>query len=249
MNKFLIFGGTTEGRLLAEYCDKNKIFCTVSVATEYGAELLPRSEFVAAETGRKDRSEIAELILSCGFAAVFDATHPYAAEVGKNISGACSDTNTPYYRVIREPSPLCEEALYFDTADMAADFAWKTSGTFFIATGSKELPLFCRDGLPERCIVRVLPDENVIRECEKMGFMRIISGKGPFGFEENVQHFRGCGYVITKESGSAGGFEEKRQAAAAVGAKLIIIKRPVEKGMSLLQAEKLLSELSESGKE
>lgn len=247
MNRFLIFGGTTEGRLLAEYCDENKIFCTVSVATEYGADLLPKSEFVTAETGRKDRDQIAALILSGRFTAVFDATHPYAAEVGKNISGACLDTNTPYYRVIREPSPVCEEALYFDTASETADFAEKTTGTFFIATGSKELPLFCRDGLPERCIVRVLPDEKVIRECEKSGFMRIISGKGPFGFEENALHFRGCDYVITKESGAAGGFEEKRQAAAAVGAKLIIIKRPVEKGMTILQAEKLLSELS--GKE
>lgn len=247
MNRFLIFGGTTEGRLLAEYCDENKIFCTVSVATEYGAELLPKSEFVASEIGRKDKNEISALILSGGFGAVFDATHPYAAEVGKNISGACSDTNTPYYRVVREPSPVCDEAMYYDTAGEAAEFAEKTSGAFFIATGSKELSLFCRDGLPERCVVRVLPDEKVIRECEKSGFMKIISGKGPFGFEENVQHFSGCGYVITKESGAAGGFEEKRRAAAAVGAKLIIIKRPDEKGLSLLLAEKLLSELS--GKE
>ncbi|MGN1106492.1 MAG: precorrin-6A reductase [Huintestinicola sp.] len=247
MNRFLIFGGTTEGRLLAEYCDENEIFCTVSVATEYGAKLLPRSEFVAAEIGRKDRNEIAALILSGRFSAVFDATHPYAAEVGKNVSGACFDTNTPYYRVVREPSPVCDEAMYFDTAGEAAEFAEKTSGIFFIATGSKELPLFCRDGLPERCIVRVLPDEIIIRECEKAEFMKIISGKGPFGFEENFRHFSGCDYVITKESGSAGGFEEKRRAAAAVGAKLIIIKRPEEKGLSLLQAEMLLSELS--GKE
>lgn len=247
MNRFLIFGGTTEGRLLAEYCDENIIFCTVSVATEYGAKLLPRSEFVAAETGRKDRSEIAALILSGRFAAVFDATHPYATEVGKNISGACSDTNTPYYRVIREPSHVCDEALYFDNASETACFAEKTTGTFFIATGSKELPLFCRDGLPERCIVRVLPDEKIIRKCEKSGFMKIICGKGPFGFEENVLHFKGCGYVITKESGAAGGFEEKKRAALSVGAKLIIIKRPDEKGMSLVEAEKLLLKLS--GKE
>ncbi|MGN0639010.1 MAG: precorrin-6A reductase [Huintestinicola sp.] len=244
MNRFLIFGGTTEGRLLAEYCNQNKIFCVVSVATEYGAELLPKSVYVAAEIGRKDRNEIAAFILSGGFCAVFDATHPYAEDVGKNISGACIDTNTPCYRVVREPSPVCEEALYFDTAAEAADFAEKTSGTFFIATGSKELSLFCREGLPERCAVRVLPDDEIVRECEKSGFMRIISGKGPFGSEENCEHFRGCGYVITKESGAAGGFEEKRRAASAVGAKLIIIKRPREKGMSLLEAEKLLCEFS-----
>ena len=41
MFKLLIFGGTTEGRQLAEYCAENGINADVSVATEYGASLLP----------------------------------------------------------------------------------------------------------------------------------------------------------------------------------------------------------------
>lgn len=247
MNDFLIFGGTTEGRLLAEYCDKNRIFCVVSSATEYGASLLPRSEYVGTLVGRRDRKEIAELILSGGFSAVFDAAHPYAEEARRNISGACADTDTPYFRVVRAASPVCEEALYFDSAAKAAEFAENQSGDIFIATGSKELSVFCHGNLPSRCTVRVLPDVNIIRECESAGFKRVIGGKGPFGFNENCAHFRGCDIIITKESGVTGGFEEKRRAAAAVGAKLFIIRRPIENGMTLSQAYELLSELS--GKE
>ena len=40
MCKIWIFGGTTEGRLLAEYCSREKIEAWVSVASEYGEELL-----------------------------------------------------------------------------------------------------------------------------------------------------------------------------------------------------------------
>ena len=39
MCKIWIFGGTTEGRLLAEYCSREKIEAWVSVASEYGEEL------------------------------------------------------------------------------------------------------------------------------------------------------------------------------------------------------------------
>ncbi|MCI7768637.1 MAG: precorrin-6A reductase [Oscillospiraceae bacterium] len=247
MNNFLIFGGTTEGRLLAEYCHEKRICCVVSSATEYGSSLLPKSEFVRSVTGRMDRNEIAELILSEGFSAVFDATHPYAEEAGRNISGACEDTNTPCFRVVRASSPVCEEALYFDSAAEAAQFAEIQPGNIFIATGSKELSLFCHGDLPSRCTVRVLPDEKIMNECIEAGFKRVIGGKGPFGFEENCAHFRGCNIIITKESGVTGGFEEKRRAAAAVGARLFIIRRPVETGMTLSQAYELLSELS--GKE
>lgn len=245
LDNFLIFGGTTEGRLLAEYCDKSGIYCTVSVATEYGAELLPKSDNISIETGRKDRGEIADFIASRGFAAVFDAAHPYAEELRKNITGACGDTETAYYRVIREPSAVCDDALYFDTAAMAAEYACRSEGRIFIATGSKELPLFMKNGLPERCVVRVLPDDEILRQCREAGFSKIISGKGPFSFEENVTDFEGCRFVITKESGSTGGFEEKRRGALAVGAKLLIIKRPAEKGMNLSEAEKLIAELAE----
>ena len=41
MCRILIFGGTTEGRLLAEYCMQQEIAVCVSVVSGYGADLLP----------------------------------------------------------------------------------------------------------------------------------------------------------------------------------------------------------------
>ena len=50
MCKIWIFGGTTEGRLLAEYCSREKIEAWVSVASEYGEELL-QEELTAGRSG------------------------------------------------------------------------------------------------------------------------------------------------------------------------------------------------------
>ena len=52
MKKILVFGGTTEGRLTAQFLAENEIACDVCVATEYGEEVLAESEFVHVKTGR-----------------------------------------------------------------------------------------------------------------------------------------------------------------------------------------------------
>ena len=40
MHKIVLFGGTTEGRILTEFLSQNKIPSIVCVATEYGEKVL-----------------------------------------------------------------------------------------------------------------------------------------------------------------------------------------------------------------
>ena len=54
MCKIWIFGGTTEGRLLAEYCSREKIEAWVSVASEYGEELLQEELMESGNAGNQD---------------------------------------------------------------------------------------------------------------------------------------------------------------------------------------------------
>ena len=78
MCKILIFGGTTEGRELADFCGKNKIGAYISVTTDYGAQLIPKSEHITVLTGKTDGGQILDFIKNNGIKLVVDATHPYA---------------------------------------------------------------------------------------------------------------------------------------------------------------------------
>ena len=86
--KLLIFGGTTEGREIAEWCAANDIFADVSVTTDYGARLLGSSRSLNVFTGKLDCAEMKTLIGAGNYAAVIDATHPYATEATSNIRKA-----------------------------------------------------------------------------------------------------------------------------------------------------------------
>ncbi len=96
-----IAGGTTEGRKLAHYADRCHIRAYVSVATEYGASLVPDSPFVTVVTGRMDEGEMESFLREQAIAQVVDATHPYATAVTANIRQACRAVGVPYRRIQR----------------------------------------------------------------------------------------------------------------------------------------------------
>lgn len=81
--KILIFGGTTEGRLLAQALSQRGLPATVSVATPLGAQELSGLPGITPLVGRKTAQEMAELLKS--FDRCVDATHPYAVEASRNI--------------------------------------------------------------------------------------------------------------------------------------------------------------------
>ncbi|MGN1119044.1 MAG: precorrin-6A reductase, partial [Oscillospiraceae bacterium] len=241
MSDLLIFGGTTEGRALAEYCAENKIEAFISTATEYGGEIISGGEKLHILTGRLDMEQIVQLIRREDIGLVIDATHPYAVQATENIRRACERTLTRYYRLVREESASVDSGRYFDSVSEAAAYLNGVSGNILVTTGSKELSEFA--ALHDRCTVRVLPSEDITAECIAMGFSRIISEQGPFSEEKNISHITAAGaeYLVTKDGGRAGGFPEKVSAAEKCGAKLIIIKRPREHGISLERAKEMIS--------
>jgi len=83
--KILLFGGTTEGRKLTEYLSNTNVFVDVCVATEYGQQLLQKSENVNVISGRMDTEQMTAMMKQQKYKLVIDATHPYALEVTENI--------------------------------------------------------------------------------------------------------------------------------------------------------------------
>ena len=58
MSDVIIFGGTTEGRRLAEFCGEHKIQTVVCVVSEYGEMLVPESPSVQVIRKALDKDEI-----------------------------------------------------------------------------------------------------------------------------------------------------------------------------------------------
>ena len=238
--QILIFAGTTEGRMLAQYASQHEIGCYVSTATEYGKSILEGLEGVDCISGRMDQKEMETFISGHGIRLVIDATHPFAVEVSENIRAACEKEKVQYVRCLRE-------RLIVDSVEQAAEYLRGTTGNILIATGSKELSLYTRiDGYEKRCFARVLSTGEAVEESIRLGFRgrHLIAMQGPFSKEMNLAllHQTEARYFVTKESGKAGGFEEKLEAAKAAGAVLVAVARPREEGESLEAVERLMKE-------
>lgn len=218
--KITVFAGTGDGRELSVYLANLGAEVTVSVATEYGAELMACSG-VTVHEGRLDYEQMRSLIH--GSSCVIDATHPYAAEASRNIFSACKSEDKEYIRLIR-PESHCSGAVYVENIEDAVRYLEDTTGNIFVSTGSNELIKFERIG--SRVTARVLDTEEIHRRCRNMKINRIIYKKPPFDLKDNIEDFKGCRYLVTKDGGTAGGIIEKLKAAELLSMKIIIIKRP-----------------------
>jgi len=244
-NKLCIFAGTTEGRALAEHLADQPLSVTVCVATEYGEALLPKAENLTVRTGRMDQEEMADFFRREGFSLVVDATHPYAAAVTENIGSACVSAGTEYLRLLRDGGEEAEDAVYVESPQAAAAYLEGTQGNILLTTGSKELSCFSR--LAERVYARVLPMEDSLRLCREAGLpgKRILAMQGPFPREMNeaMIRFAQAAFLVTKDSGTAGGFREKAEAARGQNCRMVVIGRPQQKaGRNYDETLKLLKE-------
>ena len=257
MKKVLIYAGTTEGRELAQELAKERIYCDISVATEYGRQIMDEkiSPYICILQGRMTAEQMRRKYESEQYLAVVDATHPFATEVSVNIRESLRGLDIPYFRLGREKIPgeagerqaggrqageqQAEEQnymarKYFQNTAACVEALKKTEGKIFLTTGSKELSVFCREEtIRKRLVVRVLPGMESLRECVRNGLegRQIIAMQGPFSKEMNLAMIRQyqASVLVTKESGKTGGEDTKLAAAGEAQIPSYIILRPDEK--------------------
>ncbi|MBQ8596371.1 MAG: precorrin-6A reductase [Lachnospiraceae bacterium] len=235
MKEILIFAGTTEGRELSEHLAVAGIAHTLCVATEYGEIVLQENPLVKVHKGRMNQEEMKRYIQTGDFGAVVDATHPYAEVVTQNIKNAMQDMDIPYLRLKRESNVTSsyEKIHYFKDSVSCAKALEKTDGNILLTTGSKELSIFAKFiDRKERLYVRVLPGIESLQLCMDCGIVgkQILALQGPFTTQMNEAMFRQyqikC--LVTKESGNAGGYQEKLDAAQNLGIPVFAIGCPAE---------------------
>ncbi len=243
MYRILIFGGTTEGRLMAEYCLLHEIQAEICVTTDYAAQLLPVSEIIKISVGKLNADEMAEKIGISGYETVIDATHPYAVEASRNIRNACQKANASCYRIIRDS--CIHEGEIVSSMNELIELLNRNDSVILSTLGSKELDsLTAVKNYRERIWVRALPTEEIRSSFISQGYREehLIAEKGPFTVMQNISHIKksGAEILVTKESGAAGGYPEKAEAVRICGIDLITVKRPEESGITLAEAEEII---------
>lgn len=146
--------------------------------------------------------------------ALVDATHPFADQMPWHARDAAELLGIPHLRLSRPVWPARAEWIEVDSPDRAAEML---HGRVLLTLGRQELGAFRHlDGV-----------ELIVRSVDEPpeGPWTSVVARGPFTLEDEVALFRSLcvEMVVTRNSG---GSTAKLDAADAVGARVVMIRRP-----------------------
>jgi len=230
--KILVFGGTTEGRILSSALSGAGFDVVMSVATEHGKNISDNDAIeILAE--RLSETHMIDLLKQGAYDYVVDATHPYAVTVTQNIQSACRIADVRYMRLKRPGSESSSGVIYVSDMHSAVNLLNESDEKAFLTIGSKGLDAFtCVKNFADRLFIRILPMRDSLDKALTLGFRssNIICMQGPFSEEMNLATLKmsDAKYLVTKDSGDVGGLDEKVSAALGLGCEVIIVMRPTE---------------------
>lgn len=233
IKKAILFGGTSEGRILYGVLHKKGYLVNTYVATQYGASMINETD-PNIHVGRLNEDEMAKLFAEEKPNFIIDATHPFADVVTKNISSAAVENNIPYYRIEREDTDsYFKNIIVVNSYEEAAIEVSNVEGNVLLTTGSMHLREFLSvHDFHERFYVRAIPTEDSFERCRLAGMPQdhMILMQGPFSVEMNEVLMKDLDIkcLVTKNSGAVGGAPAKIEAADKIGVPVVMIGRPEE---------------------
>lgn len=185
--------------------------------------------------GRMDVAAMADWLTREGFSVVIDAAHPYAEQLHQTVVEAAALSHLEvirYDRPSQQQQGLTHPLLH--TVDNLDSACVKVNSLdvqrVLLTTGSKNIADFCAHLVNHKVFARVLPNDAALSACTLAGLAldEIVALKGPFSVDFNQALYRelAIDVVVTKESGSAGGFQEKVSSCLEQGIHCVVIRRP-----------------------
>ncbi len=226
----LILGGTTEGRTAVQTLEK--------AGKEYFYSTKGNMQEVECRQGIRidggmDTDRMQAFCRENNIRLLIDAAHPFAAGLHQTVAQTAQALNIPSIRFERQyPQPEYDNIVWCMSYDEATERIKAAGHRRILAltgvqTISKLRPLWTDDSCT--CFFRVLHREESVQEAVRQGFpeSRLIYyclEKEP---EANAAFAEiNPDAIITKESGTSGGFEEKLQAAHRLRIPVYVIRRP-----------------------
>ena len=198
MTEILVFGGTAEGRELAEWLSARGSCRVVACsATELGGELVSGLPGVESLIGPLDAEAKERLVSAHDFACIVDATHPYAVHVSQSLAALAAAHGLPLLRLVRDEGELPSRGFRAGADDgsgtgevdgsgaetpapavvsvpnvqEAARYVARSGGKVLLTTGSKDLGVFTGEmpDFAERLYARILPVPDSIMHAHELG--------------------------------------------------------------------------------
>ncbi len=243
---YWLIGGTKDARDFLNKVNKKKII--VSVATEYGAELL--KEFDCKVVAKRlNLEDMITFVKAHQIKKIIDLTHPYAVEVSKNAIETSKKLDIPYYRYERK-NLLYEGVKEFsELSHMVREVELNIEDRKILSTlGSNNIDKFKYLSKKENFFARILPMVEALEKCKKAKLLskNIMAMQGPFSKEFNICILKNykINILLMKESGKSGGEHEKIEACRELGIEVFLLKKPkIEYPIVFNQLDKMIDEI------
>lgn len=224
--RILIFGGTSEARLLADRLFEEGFAVTTALAGVTQVPILPKGEIHRGRLGGVDG--IASYAQEKHFDVLVDATHPFAARISLNVAEAAKQLGLPCMRLEREVWRAESGDQWTEVADAeAAARAVPQGARVLLTIGHRGLePFLARSDLSG--VVRVI---EPVREPLPTAWCQLLK-RPPYLINEELRLLaeQRITVLVTKNSGGEATFA-KLIAARERKIPVVMIARPRKPAM------------------
>ena len=220
----LVFGGTTEGRVAAKVLDESGASYWYSTRGDLQEIQLAHGHHV---TGAMEVPEMVTFCHEHEIRLIVDAAHPFAVNLHRNIVDLAGQIGVPIIRYDRIYPPHDEDIVWCQDYDDAINQLKAHEINRLLAlTGVNTIAKLRDYWKSHECWFRILNRDESLAGAQKAGFPtdRLVyyEKDDTASLIERLQPQA----MITKESGTSGGFDEKVLAARQAGIQVFVIERP-----------------------
>ncbi|MYZ50202.1 cobalt-precorrin-6A reductase [Propylenella binzhouense] len=222
MAKVLILGGTAEAaELAARLAGDDRLETVTSLA---GLTRLPNQPAGHVRRGGFGGPDgLAALLKADGYAALIDATHPFAAQIAEHAAEAADKARVPRLKLVRPPFERTDDTRFIPVRSMAEAAEQVPAGArVFLAAGRRELAPFAKRK-DIWCLLRMIEPPA---PGEALPAGELILGRPAADPETEMALLREhrIDWIVSKDSGGRAG--AKIEAARRLAIPVVLVERP-----------------------
>jgi cobalt-precorrin-5B (C1)-methyltransferase len=224
----LVFGGTTEGKEVAEMLDFLSESYYYSTKTKVSPELKGKRI-----SGAMDQEQMIAFCKDNAIRLIIDAAHPFAIQLHENIFQASVTTEIPVIRFERNYPAISASSLiriFSSFPEMVETLQNSSFQNILALTGVQTIPWFKSLKPSINCYFRILDSEQSIQMARSFGVHdNFILPAQPNGNDDElialVKQTK-AEVILTKESGDSGFFPTKVNTSEKLNIPLWVVTRP-----------------------